>query len=256
MRLSKIESEMTLRFAEREIDCDLIIFDLSNTLEDAKPRFQALARCRASALQSLVDEDAVRKWAENSGVNLITWEVYEDGPLARASRKEDLIVAASAVCASGRGWEEAKELAGRAYEEADERLAQSYRPVLFDGVEEILEGLAESGYKLAVATNDRRMVAEETLMSVGVFDLFQTVVGADDVENPKPAPEMILLTCERCWTSPQEAIHVGDSPSDMRAGKAAKLKAVIAVSQGSEPSRELVDLADITIRSFRDIKTS
>ena len=242
-----------LDLAGKKIECELVIFDMTGTLIDLEPRLRARAKSRARALTRLIGEEAVANWARLSGVNLGTWDTDEDGPLATAPRREDLIVAASAIYQTGRKWEEAKELAKEAYDEADENLASSYEPALFDGVEDALRRLKAADMKLAIATNDRRADAEETMRTTGVLELFDAVVGADDVENPKPSPEMITMACERCGTPPPRAVCVGDLPMDMKAGRAAGVKAVVAVCKGPEPSPELIRLADFIVESVSDL---
>lgn len=202
----------------------------------------------------LVGDEAVATWAKLSGVDLRTWDTDEDGPLAKAPRREDLIVAASAIYLAGRRWEEARELARKAYDEADKGLVGSYRPALFEGVEETLRGLKKAGIGLAIATNDRRADAEETMRAIGVLDLFDVVIGADDVESPKPSPDMVLLACKRCGHPPSEAVCVGDLPADMRAGRAAGVRAVIAISTKPDPSPELQSLSDFIIESVGSLK--
>lgn len=84
--------------------------------------------------------------------------------------------------------------------------------------------------------------------------MFQAVMGADEVENPKPSPEMILLVCERCGISSREAICVGDHPNNMKAGERAGAKVLVMVSPGSKPSPELVELADIYVESVSNFQ--
>lgn len=236
------------------IECDLIVFDMTGTLVDSKARQRARAKSRAQVLTSLVGEEATSHWAQLSGVSLETWDVDESGPLARAPRREDLIVGATALYLTGLRWEEAKQVAAKAYAEADKNLAKECRPVLFDGVEDSLRGLKRGGVKLAIATNDRRTDAEETMASIGVLDLFDAVVGANDVDDPKPSPEMLLLACERCACPPSRAVYVGDLPSDMEAGRSAGMKAVFAVHSGLDPSSGLVEQADFVIESVSRIE--
>ncbi len=240
---------------EKQIECELVSFDMTGTLIDLA-RLHARAKSRAQVLTKLIGDEAVINWAKLSGVDLVTWETDEDGPLAKAPRREDLIVAATAIYLTGQRWEKARELARRVYDEADRKLANSYKPALFKGVEDVLRRLKADGMKLAIATNDRRADAEETMKAVGVHDLFDIYVGADDVENPKPSPEMILLACERCRCTPSESVYIGDQASDLRAGRAAGVKAVIAVSLGVELVPELQVLADIVIRSVGDIRVN
>ncbi|UCD45349.1 MAG: HAD family hydrolase [Candidatus Bathyarchaeota archaeon] len=235
-------------------ECDLIVFDMTGTLVDSKARQRARAKSRAQAITGLVGEEATSHWAQLSGVSLTTWDVDESGPLARAPRREDLIVGATALYLAGLRWEEAKQIAAKAYDEADNSLVYEYKPSLFDGVEETITRLKSGGVKLAIATNDRRADAEETMASIGVLDLFDAVVGADDVDDPKPSPEMLLLACERCITMPSRAVCVGDLPSDMVAGRSAGMKAVVAVRSSLDPSSELVEQADFVIESVSQIE--
>jgi HAD superfamily hydrolase (TIGR01509 family) len=243
-----------LHLSGKRIECDLVIFDMTGTLIDTQARLRARARSRAQVLAGLVGEEAVINWAKLSGVSIGTWDTDEDGPLAKAPRREDLIVAASAIYLAGRRWEEARKLARKAYDEADRKLAASYEPALFEGVEETLRMLKASGMRLAIATNDRRADAEETMRTIGVLDLFDAVVGADEVEHPKPSPDMILLACERCERQPSTAVCVGDQPTDMEAGRAAGVRAVVGIRQSPDPSPELSSSADFVLESVRSLQ--
>ena len=245
---------VVLRIAGRQFECEMAAFDMTGTLMDVKARTSSRARLRAQTLAELAGEEAVRHWAKLSGVDTGTWDVDDDGPLAKAPRREDLIVGATALYLAGHGWQEAKELAKKAYDEADRQLPSFYRPTLFEGAEDALRRLKEAGLKLAIATNDRRADAETSFRVAGVLPLFDAVVGADEVENPKPSPEMIQLVCERCSTEPGNAIYFGDQPTDILAGRAAGVKAVVAVCYGSEPTPEISELADIVIASFGEIE--
>jgi len=238
----------------KRIDCRLLIFDLTDTLIDSSPRFLELAKARVKALNETAGEHAAEKWARLSGVDSKNWTIDPNGPLHRAPRREDLIVAASAIYTEGRTWEEAKQLARKSYDDADRNLDEHYTPAIFEGTDNTLTSLKEKGLKLAVATNDRREVAEKLLRSTGIRGLFTVIVGADEVERVKPAPDMVLEACSRCGVDPNETVFVGDSPIDMVAGKSAGVKMVIAVSPAAEPSRELLESADVYVKFVRDIK--
>ena len=244
---------VVLRIAKVEIECELAAFDMTGTLLDVKARTSARARMRAKSLMELAGEEAVEHWARLSGVDMGTWDVDVDGPLSKAPRREDLVVGATALYLAGHRWQEARELAKRAYDEADRRLPGFYSPTLFEGAEEALRQLKGAGLKLAIATNDRRADAEESFRVAGVLPLFDAVVGADDVEEPKPAPDMIHLACERCGVEPGDSLYFGDQPTDMLAGRAAGVKALVAICYGSEPTPELSELADFVIASYGEI---
>jgi len=248
------EYTMAIVAAGKRIECRLLIFDLTDTLIDSSPRFLELAKSRIKALSETVGEYAAENWARLSGVDTKDWTIDPQGPLHRAPRREDLIVASTAIYRQGLTWEEAKQLARKSYDDADHNLDEKYIPAVFESIDDALTSLREKGLMLAVATNDRREVAEKLLRSTGIHALFRTIVGADEVDRVKPAPDMILVACSRVGVDPMDAVFFGDSPIDMAAGKSAGVKSVIAVSPAIEPSRELLDSADVYVKSVSDIK--
>ena len=75
-------------------------------------------------------------------------------------------------------------------------------------------------YRLAIATNRGPDMA--ALVRRFGFDAYvDTVVTADDVQNPKPHPEMLVLAAERLGLAPQQALYVGDTQVDGLAAAAA-----------------------------------
>ena len=83
----------------------------------------------------------------------------------------------------------------------------------------VLEQLGRS-HTLTVFTGRLRWEADMTLQRFAP-DLFHRVVGVDDIKNPKPAPDGILLLAQDI---PHSAIHyVGDSIDDALSGKAAQV---------------------------------
>ena len=62
-----------------------------------------------------------------------------------------------------------------------------------------------------------------TLNKLDLTKFFDWVITGDDVKNPKPDPEAILLALDRLSLGPDRAIFVGDSTADIAAAKAAKV---------------------------------
>jgi len=78
-----------------------------------------------------------------------------------------------------------------------------------------------NGYKKGVITNTPK---EQTLMILGKFDLnkyFDTVVTSDDVKHAKPDPEIVFKSCRLLKGKPRVVTIIGDTKSDIEAGKAA-----------------------------------
>ncbi len=70
------------------------------------------------------------------------------------------------------------------------------------------------------------------------LDGFETVVGWQDTEAHKPRPEPVLRALERMSAAPADAVYVGDSAWDVRAGRAAGV-ATAAVLWGVGSREEL-----------------
>jgi phosphoglycolate phosphatase len=240
---------------DKIIDCTLVIFDKDGTLIEQKPVLLALAKARFKSLAHLVSRKVAEEWAKAVGINLRTEEIDNDGPLAVAPTREEVLVAAFVIYQCGcAGWDDAKKLAEKAYEEADKLMKPPYGAVLLIDVRKTLEALKGKGFKIALATTDSHKRAEESLNELGLTAFFDAVLGDDDVEHGKPAPDMILKACKLTRCLPKNAVMVGDSRSDMLMGKNAKVRACIGVLTGSTPKEKLEKIADIVAPSVADLR--
>jgi beta-phosphoglucomutase family hydrolase len=94
----------------------------------------------------------------------------------------------------------------------------------------VLEGLRSlHGMPLAVATSSARLEAYHTLTAVGLIGCFKSIVGAEDVLNHKPAPDVFLRAAELLGSEPVSCVVIEDSLSGVEAGRAAGCT-VLAVS--------------------------
>lgn len=99
----------------------------------------------------------------------------------------------------------------------------------YPGVLEAVRAIASVGCKLGLVTSKMHGSLERGL-TIGGFDgLFEVVIGADDVEHPKPHPEPVLKALEALEVSSTEAVFVGDSPFDMACGRAAGVATAAAL---------------------------
>jgi HAD superfamily hydrolase (TIGR01509 family) len=90
------------------------------------------------------------------------------------------------------------------------------------GALELLERLVGAGVPVAVASNSNRAFVQRALASAGLLDgPFQTVVSAEDVERPKPAPDIYQEACRRIGFRPEECAALEDSPTGVAAAIAA-----------------------------------
>ena len=67
------------------------------------------------------------------------------------------------------------------------------------------------------------------LAALDLEDQFDVVIGVDQVQHPKPDPEIYLLAAERLGVPPEECMVIEDSPPGVQAGLAAGMN-VVAVA--------------------------
>jgi HAD superfamily hydrolase (TIGR01549 family) len=238
----------------KSVSCAFVLFDLDGTILDDMVRYRTMARARFEVIRDTAGVKAAEMWAELSGVDTQDYSVDLMGPLAKAPRKEDIAVGAAALWPQGYRWYEAMDAARDLFEEADRLQETRYVPILFEGVAEALQALKGAGLKLGIATNGSGEAARGLMAVHGLEGLFLVFVGADMVEEGKPDPEMIHLSCEMVGIPPAETVYVGDSPADMMAGRSAGCRALIAVNHLDD--KELTRLADITTESVANLRAS
>ncbi|MDJ0788244.1 MAG: HAD family hydrolase [Myxococcota bacterium] len=86
-------------------------------------------------------------------------------------------------------------------------------------VPRVFEVLRERGLPSAVVTNTPNPLATDLVRRAEATP--DHVIGGSDTPNPKPAPDMVLLACERLGVAPGEALLIGDSRYDREAAHAA-----------------------------------
>ena len=88
---------------------------------------------------------------------------------------------------------------------------------------------------MAVVTGGFREVVVPSLDVVGITDLFEYVVTADDVVDSKPAPDLYLRAMELLGVSPDEVVVYEDSEIGMESARAAGITAVLDIRMLETP---------------------
>ncbi|HZM52580.1 MAG TPA: HAD-IA family hydrolase, partial [Vicinamibacteria bacterium] len=79
------------------------------------------------------------------------------------------------------------------------------------------------------------------LADLGMAELFEVLVCAEDTVRRKPDPEPLLLALQRMRLAPAEAVYVGDSPEDVQMAQTAGVRTVGI--PGGFPNREALAAA-------------
>ena len=105
---------------------------------------------------------------------------------------------------------------------------ENIKPV--PGLRESLQKLKGNDIKLAIATGNERSFLDEILKYLNLGDLFDLTICAQDVENSKPAPDMVLKAMKFFKVDKKETLFIGDAKNDMLAAKGAGITAVVVLS--------------------------
>jgi len=111
----------------------------------------------------------------------------------------------------------------------------------YDGVVAAVRALRDRGKTLGLVTSKMRSGAMRGLRIAGLEDAFAVIVGADEVENPKPHAEPVLKALEHLGAPAAETVFIGDSRHDIECGRAAGVKTA-AVLWGPFDRAYLADL--------------
>jgi phosphoglycolate phosphatase len=246
-----------IEFGKKYIPCRLVIFDKDGTLIDFAATWVPLIRKRITLLVKALERDGemktllLRSW----GIDPTSGRIDPRGPCPVSPRPEEIIIGTMALYQQGYPWDEAKQWVTQAFDEADATTDRKelLRPI--PGIERLLSQLKQTGFFLALATNDERRDTEAMISDLGWDGLFDRILCSGEVSQPKPHPEMVLSICRDLAVLPREAVFIGDTVNDMKMGKRAGLALTIgAVEGGVTPREELEKVADIVVDSIRDLK--
>jgi HAD superfamily hydrolase (TIGR01509 family) len=129
------------------------------------------------------------------------------------------------------------------------RMASDLKPL--EGLLDLLAWAETRGIRIALVTNAPRLNADHMLEALGLAGRFEVEITIEEVERGKPDPLPYLTALERLGIGADQAIAFEDSPSGMRAAKAAGLFSFgVLTGLSADEMREIG--ADGAILTFRD----
>ena len=185
----------------RPMAAKAVLFDIDGTMVDSVAAYLEVARVAAREYGLEVSEGHVRQ-SLSTGGNFWKGVVPDDRQDADAMRK-----AMSAHAA--REWP---------------RVLREHGKV-FDGLAQTLDALKRRGMVLGIVSGARPEVLE-LLRRDGILDRFDSVLLGADVSKGKPDPEGIVKCLGQLGIAPDAAVYVGDTPIDMQASRAARVRAI------------------------------
>ena len=210
----------------------LFIFDLDGTLVDTAPDFKNSINYMLNELnESEVSLEEIRNWVGYGARELIRRTVVDKNIPHDEQRIEEMLKIF---------------LLHYTHNIDDDS-------VLFNNVRNVLEFLKDNGIKLAVCTNKMERLSNILLEKLNVLHMFDYLVGGDSLSKSKPDPFPLLNICEKLNTEISDTIMIGDSVTDLNAGKGAGMP-VVLVSYGYTDNKDIYNEADLVINDFSQLK--
>ena len=210
----------------------LFIFDLDGTLVDTAPDFKNSINYMLNELnESEVSLEEIRNWVGYGARELIRRTVVDKNIPHDEQRIEEMLKIF---------------LLHYTHNIDDDS-------VLFNNVRNVLEFLKDNGIKLAVCTNKMERLSNILLEKLNVLHMFDYLVGGDSLSKSKPDPFPLINICEKLNTEISDSIMIGDSVTDLNAGKGAGMP-VVLVSYGYTDNKDIYNEADLVINDFSQLK--
>jgi len=178
-----------------------ILFDLDGTLADTAPDLAA----------------AVNLLRTERGLEPTPYAVLR--PTASAGAR-GMIGAAFGLTPQDAGYEELRVQWFNHYQ-----AAMAVHSTLFDGVPDLLAGIADSGMAWGIVTNKPARFTDPLIPQIGLQHA-GCIISGDTTAHAKPHPAPLFEAARRLGLAPEQCWYVGDDLRDVEAGRAAGMVTV------------------------------
>lgn len=117
---------------------------------------------------------------------------------------------------------------------------------LFPETEEVLTRLKTCGAKIGIISTKYRYRIMELLSKKLPSNFLDIIVGGEDVKEPKPSPEGVLLAIKELGCNKEEVLYIGDSIVDAETAQAAQVD-FAGVLHGATTGEELSAYSHVEI---------
>ena len=119
------------------------------------------------------------------------------------------------------------------------------------GVVEILQYFHENKIPMAIASSSATEDIEKNIKRAGIEKFFSAIVGGDQVENGKPAPDIFQLAAKKINLPPEDCYVFEDSANGIRGAAAAKCVPIMVIDQ-VPPLPEIRELCAAVFDNMND----
>jgi len=115
-----------------------------------------------------------------------------------------------------------------------------------------LRKLKKAGVAIAAVTSHTGELLIRNLKIAGIDKYFKVIVTPTNVIKPKPNPESVLKALDILKIKPERSVFIGDSPADIKAGKAAGVTTIAAL-YGFHGEKLLESKPDFVVKDIKEI---
>ena len=114
------------------------------------------------------------------------------------------------------------------------------------GARDLIADLKQAGHTVVLASSAKEDEVDHYLDLLDARDLADDWTSSADVEETKPAPDLVESALDKAGAEPSEAVMIGDTPWDVEAARRAGLPTV-AVMTGGFSRAELVEAGAVAV---------
>jgi len=133
----------------------------------------------------------------------------------------------------------------------NEILLKEVKPM--KGAIDTLSALKEKGYQLGIVSSRSSKSMTSVLETLDMKKYFTDYIGSDEVVNDKPDPEGMIKLLDRSRMNRDEVYYVGDSPGDVKTGKAYGAKTIAYFFEEGRKEILLAENADYYIDDLSEV---
>lgn len=123
-----------------------------------------------------------------------------------------------------------------------------------EGISELLDSLQKANIKMAVASSSPLYYIVRVTKALGIDHYFDKLISGENVENPKPAPDIFRKAMEGLGLNKEECLVIEDSMNGVLAAKYAGIPAI--GFENKDSGEQDLSEACIIVQGFEEIDNS
>ena len=194
--------------------------------------------------------------AASIGLDLKSSIISARGPLAMGTLQDIAIILTYQLYHEHIPWNDAVHIVRKSIDAVHQKINwdELLQPV--KGLKSFLQHAKDSGLKMGVVTSDDTDIAKKHLKQLEIDHFFHSITGSDQIDFPKPFPDIGEKVCQEMNIDANEVIVIGDTNGDMILGKNLKAKASIGIVSNENMENDHLKDANYIINHYDQLSVT